>query len=258
MNKISKEKKRLKLQLNVVKLETKNEYKVTYRGYLRTTITIISTLVSGGLLLVGCTESNSPIGSPEQVVNPSPSVIEPTTSSSLAAPSTQQKVSEEPASTQQNTSQANSVPTPTGSAKLNWGTLHSKEGKINLRSGPGTINKAIGYGVNGDRVQILDTARDAGSYSWYKVKFSKSSAEGWIAGQLIQMNGSVTEDKPNKPQERAEESSNLQQRVLEETPNIATGAKCSDFSTQAQAQAALSTNPQLDRDKDGVACESLR
>jgi len=37
-----------------------------------------------------------------------------------------------------------------------------------------------------------------------------------------------------------------------------TGLRCSDFKTHAEAQAALPNNPQLDRDKDGVACESLR
>jgi hypothetical protein len=37
-----------------------------------------------------------------------------------------------------------------------------------------------------------------------------------------------------------------------------TGLRCSNFKTHAEAQAALPNNPQLDRDKDGVACESLR
>lgn len=35
------------------------------------------------------------------------------------------------------------------------------------------------------------------------------------------------------------------------------GAKCSDFATQLEAKAALSANPQLDKDKDGIPCESL-
>ncbi|BAZ39377.1 hypothetical protein NIES4101_53300 [Calothrix sp. NIES-4101] len=44
------------------------------------------------------------------------------------------------------------------------------------------------------------------------------------------------------------------------TPNIKTypsGMKCADFSTFEEAQAALPTNPQLDNDGDGDACESL-
>ncbi len=35
------------------------------------------------------------------------------------------------------------------------------------------------------------------------------------------------------------------------------GMKCSDFSTFEEAQAALPTNPQLDKDSNGEACESL-
>lgn len=35
------------------------------------------------------------------------------------------------------------------------------------------------------------------------------------------------------------------------------GARCSDFATEAEALAALPSNPQLDRDGDGRACESL-
>ncbi|MEL6382502.1 MAG: excalibur calcium-binding domain-containing protein [Cyanobacteria bacterium J06626_18] len=34
-------------------------------------------------------------------------------------------------------------------------------------------------------------------------------------------------------------------------------AVCNDFDTQAQAIAALPTNPQLDGDGDGIPCESL-
>lgn len=66
-----------------------------------------------------------------------------------------------------------------------WGTLHSNDGKINLRTGPGTVNKAIGYGINGDRVQVLDSGQDSGGYYWYRVRFPKSSAVGWVAAQLI-------------------------------------------------------------------------
>jgi hypothetical protein len=68
-----------------------------------------------------------------------------------------------------------------------WGTLHSNDGRINLRTGPGTVNKAAGYGVNGDRVQVLDSSQDSGGYSWYKVSFPKSGAIGWVAAQLIKV-----------------------------------------------------------------------
>lgn len=38
---------------------------------------------------------------------------------------------------------------------------------------------------------------------------------------------------------------------------IPTNATCSDFATQAEAKKALPLNPGLDRDSDGVPCESL-
>ena len=38
---------------------------------------------------------------------------------------------------------------------------------------------------------------------------------------------------------------------------LSESATCSNFTYQEQAQAALPANPQLDRDKDGVACEDL-
>ncbi|MEO1393410.1 MAG: serine/threonine protein kinase [Cyanobacteria bacterium J06634_5] len=55
----------------------------------------------------------------------------------------------------------------------------------NIRSGPGT-----GYGVEhlaypGDRITIRETAKDNGGYTWYKVYFPESGAEGWIASQLV-------------------------------------------------------------------------
>ncbi len=129
----------------------------------------------------------------------------------------------------------------------NWGVLHSSDGRINLRAGPGTVNQAIGYGINGDRVQILESNQDSGGYVWYKVWFPKSGAIGWIAGQLLERENSSSSTQPNE----------FSSPALAETTTIHTGDSCRNFSTQAEAQAALPANPQLDRDKDGVACESL-
>ncbi|MFN6530198.1 hypothetical protein [Nostoc sp. ChiSLP03a] len=41
------------------------------------------------------------------------------------------------------------------------------------------------------------------------------------------------------------------------TTNIPTGSKCDSFATQEEAQKALPSNPQLDRDGNGTACDSL-
>ncbi|MDZ8138231.1 MAG: excalibur calcium-binding domain-containing protein [Nostoc sp. DedQUE04] len=55
----------------------------------------------------------------------------------------------------------------------------------------------------------------------------------------------------------AEEKPTQSEDVTQNSVNIPTGAKCEDFATQEEAQAALSANPQLDRDGDGTACDSL-
>lgn len=43
----------------------------------------------------------------------------------------------------------------------------------------------------------------------------------------------------------------------QQSPSIPVGSKCEDFATQEEAQAALPSNPQLDRDGNGTACDSL-
>jgi serine/threonine-protein kinase len=37
----------------------------------------------------------------------------------------------------------------------------------------------------GDRVQILDTAKDQGGYLWYRIFAPASNRQGWLAAQLI-------------------------------------------------------------------------
>ena len=41
------------------------------------------------------------------------------------------------------------------------------------------------------------------------------------------------------------------------TTNIPTGSKCDSFATQEEVQKALPSNPQLDRDGNGTACDLL-
>lgn len=35
---------------------------------------------------------------------------------------------------------------------------------------PAGIKKDRGYGINGERVQVLDSKQDSGGYYWYKVR----------------------------------------------------------------------------------------
>lgn len=55
----------------------------------------------------------------------------------------------------------------------------------NIRSGPGTGYDVEHLAYPGDRITIRETAKDDGGYTWYKVYFPESGAEGWIASQLV-------------------------------------------------------------------------
>jgi serine/threonine protein kinase, bacterial len=59
-------------------------------------------------------------------------------------------------------------------------------GATNIRSGPGTKYGVRHIAYPGDRIQILESGQDPKGDPWYKVRFPKSGAEGWISGQLVQ------------------------------------------------------------------------
>lgn len=65
--------------------------------------------------------------------------------------------------------------------------LVGEAGSKNIRNGPGTKFATVHLAYPGDRVRILETAQDAGGYTWYKVYFPKSGADGWIAAQLVKV-----------------------------------------------------------------------
>lgn len=161
----------------------------------------------------------------------------------------------------QDSSTSSPTPTPTSSAEsspasspdnaASEGTnavIVGDPSSKNIRSGPGTEYEVQQTAYPGDSIQILESAQDSGDYTWYKVRFSQSGTPGWIAAQLVQENSSTS----------SLDSREVSVSATPEMPSMPTGARCSDFATHAEAQAALPNNPQLDRDKDGVACESLQ
>jgi serine/threonine protein kinase, bacterial len=64
-------------------------------------------------------------------------------------------------------------------------TIVGEPGYKNIRSGPGTSFRAAHIAYPGDRVRVLESTSGSGGYTWYKVYFPNSGADGWIAGQLI-------------------------------------------------------------------------
>ncbi|MGG6269643.1 protein kinase domain-containing protein [Leptolyngbya sp. AN03gr2] len=77
-------------------------------------------------------------------------------------------------------------PQPTQTDDTN-AILIGEAGSKNIRNGPGTKFATVHMAYPGDRVRVLDSAQDSGGFTWYKVYFPKSGADGWIAAQLIKI-----------------------------------------------------------------------
>lgn len=71
------------------------------------------------------------------------------------------------------------------------GTLvaHERGSQINLRSTSTVQSRAIGYGLAGDQVNILECVQDTDSpgsdLNWCRVQFLESGAIGWIRSDFI-------------------------------------------------------------------------
>ena len=103
----------------------------------------------------------------------------------------------------------------------------------------------------------------------YVERFEEVEAEARAAGRGIWglapetlaalLASECSRDQPEAPPQQPQQQS--APNASEPTPNPPAvpvrGARCSDFATEAEAIAALPSNPQLDRDGDGKACESL-
>ena len=72
-------------------------------------------------------------------------------------------------------------------------TARDRNTHINLRSQPTANSRAVGYGLPGDRVNLLQCVEDrdtAGSdLNWCKVQFPGSGAIGWIRSDFIIFSG---------------------------------------------------------------------
>ncbi|MCU0524627.1 MAG: SH3 domain-containing protein [Elainella sp. Prado103] len=60
------------------------------------------------------------------------------------------------------------------------------QAQINLRSSPDPDSSPLGYGLVGDRVEILEQVPGSDDYTWVRVRFYQSGAIGWIRGDLVQ------------------------------------------------------------------------
>lgn len=61
------------------------------------------------------------------------------------------------------------------------------QAQINLRQSPDPNSRSLGYGLVGDRVEILEQVPGADDYTWYRVRFYVSGAVGWIRNDFVQL-----------------------------------------------------------------------
>ncbi|MFM8308161.1 MAG: SH3 domain-containing protein, partial [Microcystis aeruginosa] len=64
-------------------------------------------------------------------------------------------------------------------------TIVGQPGKKNIRRGPGLEYAPRHIAYPGDRVQVIESARNIDNLPWYKIYFPQSGADGWIAGNLL-------------------------------------------------------------------------
>ncbi|MCM1983112.1 serine/threonine protein kinase [Lyngbya confervoides] len=80
-----------------------------------------------------------------------------------------------------------------------------KAGQKNIRSGPGTDFSVRHIAYPGDRVQVISEDYDKGGYLWYNIYFPNSGAEGWLAAQLLKIDGQAVYQPP-KPDPKPSET----------------------------------------------------
>lgn len=80
-------------------------------------------------------------------------------------------------------------PSPPQTTANTNATIVGEAGVKNIRSGPGTIYPKQSIAYTGDRVQVLSSSKDSGGYLWYKIHSPRSGVQGWIAAQLLAVEG---------------------------------------------------------------------
>jgi hypothetical protein len=114
-------------------------------------------------------------------------------------------------------------------------TANDPDSRINLRNTPSASGKDLGYGVVGDRVQIIEQISTDG-YTWHKVRFPRSGAVGWIRGDFVSV---VSASKTNQP------TYSSSSEVTSNTPT---------YSIPAVATSGGSCNSPDDLDSRGYRC----
>jgi len=146
--------------------------------------------------------------------------------------------------------------------------LTIKIAKLNVRSGPSTRHAIVGQLVRDDVVTAIGRSKDR---KWFVIEYPAApGGQGWIinakanyssiGGNIVSLPEFATPPLPSKSKPTATPVVS----AISPQPSGGGGscpsvsARCSELSSCDQARACLAAgNTSLDRDHDGVPCESL-
>lgn len=80
-------------------------------------------------------------------------------------------------------------------------TRSDSNAQVNLRATPSVTSNRLGYGLVGDRVQVIQQAAsaDGDSYTWYQVRFPGSGTTGWIREDFVRIRTSQIPSESSTP-----------------------------------------------------------
>jgi hypothetical protein len=138
------------------------------------------------MLLLGC-QSQQPTATsnPTNIETPVVSVL-PTKPVTLSPARSPAPPGQAPQAAKPPTATASVPESSAPESFIGEGTLTAKDPKaqINLRSTASATSKLLGYGVVGDRVDII-AQKETEGYTWNLVKFPKSGTKAWIRGDFV-------------------------------------------------------------------------
>jgi hypothetical protein len=101
-------------------------------------------------------------------------------------------------------------------------TASDSDSQINIRATPSTTGDDLGYGLVGDRVEVIEqTTTDR--YTWHKVRFPRSGAVGWIRGDFVTV---VSANKTPQPSSEDTTYSSNPEVTTYAAPTTATSGSC--------------------------------
>jgi hypothetical protein len=129
--------------------------------------------------------------SPEVVPSPSPSVTPSPeeTPNTIGNQEESPNLTASPSPVAQSNESIQSESAPIEASDVRYGRIVGETfgSRVNVRKVPSTEDVSPHYGLVGDEVEILqETISDKDGRTWYRVRFPRTQAEGWIRGDFIQ------------------------------------------------------------------------